>query len=86
IKFFEVMYNSPKHSKRAASWLQTNKINVIEWPAQSPHHNPIENLWGDIKNAFSEAKPRNAEELWNVVQLSQAGIPVHRCQKAHTCP
>ncbi len=52
----------------------------MEWPARSPVLNPIENLWGDIKNAVSEAKPRNAEELWSVVQSSWAGIPVHRCQ------
>ncbi len=33
------------------------------WPTQSTDHNPIEHLWGDIKNAVSEAKPRNSEEL-----------------------
>ncbi len=73
--------NKPKHtSKRAISWIQTNKINVMERPTQSPDLNPRENLWGDIKNAVSEAKPRNAEELWYVVQPSWAGIPVHRRQ------
>uniref|UniRef100_A0A3Q1BIU9 Tc1-like transposase DDE domain-containing protein n=1 Tax=Amphiprion ocellaris TaxID=80972 RepID=A0A3Q1BIU9_AMPOC len=74
--------NDPKHtSKRAKSWFQTNRIQVMEWPAQSPDLNPTENLLADIKNAVREAKPRNAEELWTVVQLSWAAIPVDRCQK-----
>ena len=74
--------NDPKHtSKRAKSWVQTNKIEVMEWPAQSPDLNPIEHLWCDIKFAVSEAKLKNAEELWKVVQSSWAGIPVQRCQR-----
>uniref|UniRef100_A0A8C1Z2X1 Tc1-like transposase DDE domain-containing protein n=1 Tax=Cyprinus carpio TaxID=7962 RepID=A0A8C1Z2X1_CYPCA len=64
-----------------SSWFQTNKINVMEWPAQSPDLNPIENLWGDIKNAVSEAKPRNVNELWNVVKESWSGITAERCHK-----
>uniref|UniRef100_A0A3Q0RJR5 Tc1-like transposase DDE domain-containing protein n=1 Tax=Amphilophus citrinellus TaxID=61819 RepID=A0A3Q0RJR5_AMPCI len=75
-------YNDPNHtSERAASWFQTSKIKVMEWSAQCPDLNPIENLWGDIKNAVIEAKARDAEELWKVVTSSWAGIPVHKCQK-----
>uniref|UniRef100_A0A7N6BSL0 Tc1-like transposase DDE domain-containing protein n=1 Tax=Anabas testudineus TaxID=64144 RepID=A0A7N6BSL0_ANATE len=47
---------------------------------QSPELNPIENLWGDTKKAVSEAKPRNVNELWNVVEL-WSGITVDRCHK-----
>nr|XP_055043525.1 zinc finger protein 184-like [Misgurnus anguillicaudatus] len=45
--------NNPKYtSKRAKSWFQTKRIEVImECPAQSPDLYPIENLWGDNKNA-----------------------------------
>lgn len=69
--------NDPKNTtKRPTSWFQTNKIKVMEWPAQSPDLTPIENLWGDIKKAVSETKPRNAEALWTHVQ-SWAEIPVH---------
>lgn len=74
--------NDPKHtSKRAKAWFQNQGISIMEWPAQSPDLNPIENLWSDIKYAVSEAKPRNADELWNVVKSSWAEIPVSRCQK-----
>ena len=33
--------NDPKHmSKRATSWFQTKRVEVKEWPAQSPRPQP----------------------------------------------
>ena len=53
----------------------------MEGPAHVPDLNPIEKLWGDIKNAVSKANLKNSQQLWNVVCLSGAEISVSRCQR-----
>ena len=50
--------NDPKHTFRS------HKMNVLEWPAQSPNLNPIEHLWIDVKQGVRAANPKNSEELW----------------------
>ena len=42
-------------------FLSGEDITDIEWPAQSPDMNPIENTW---KECAKEKNPRNIEELW----------------------
>lgn len=75
-------YNDPKHtSKKAQKWFEDNNITVMEWPAQSPDLNPIENLWAVVKKKVSENHPSNNQELWAATERSWNSIPIEKCQR-----
>ena len=40
-----------------------NDLKVLEWPAYSPDLNPIENIWGAIKNSLAGKSFTNVEAL-----------------------
>ncbi|MCI4389676.1 hypothetical protein PGIGA_G00101190 [Pangasianodon gigas] len=62
---------APAHTaKSTKTWFNDCGITVLDWPANSPDLNPIENLWGIAKRKMRDMRLNNAEELKAAIQAS----------------
>ncbi|MBN3320905.1 FCHO2 protein, partial [Atractosteus spatula] len=79
-------FNNVTYTKIPKATIQgfdRKKVNVLEWPNQSPVLNPIENLWQDLKIALHQQCPINVSEL----QFRKEGIrPLHFDPVSPTVP
>ncbi|KAJ1308225.1 hypothetical protein OPQ81_003940 [Rhizoctonia solani] len=73
----------PHQAKIVKEWLEDNEIECLEWPANSPELNPIENLWAELKRCLGEYKepPSGMLELWERVQAVWDDFGVGYCWK-----
>ncbi len=56
---------APAHSAKSnKSWLNDHSfgVGVLDWPANSPDLNPIENLWSIVKRKMTNKRPKNSDE------------------------
>lgn len=64
--------NDPKHTANATKdWFRTNiyrEVKVLDWPAQSPDLNPIENLWSILDQNLKDRKSNTEDELFTVLK------------------
>ena len=65
----------PHTSKSTMDFLKRKKINIIDWPAQSPDLNPIENLWGWMQHELNKHDIRNRQQLRDKVFQIWKEIP-----------
>ena len=63
---------APIHrAKLTKKWLEDNKISSIDWPAQSPDLNPIENIWQQLKSALEKRVPRAKTKAELLIALQE---------------
>ncbi len=76
---------APAHTtKSTKSWLNDHGVGVLDWPANSPDLNPIDNLWGIVKRKIRNKRPKNPDELKATVKETWASIPPQQCHKLIT--
>ena len=68
-------------AKATLECLIKKKINVLEWPSQSPDLNPMEQLWRDLKIADHRRSPSNLAELEQFSCEEWAKISPSHCAK-----
>ena len=77
--------NDPKHTaKSVREWLAEQPFEVMEWPAQSPDLNPIENMWALLKNRLYrdyERPPKGMLEHWERIAETWYKVTKEECQK-----
>ncbi len=76
---------APAHTaKGTKSWFNDHGVTVLDWPANSPDLNPIENLWGIVQRKMRDTRPNNADDLKATVKETWASIPPQQCHKLIT--
>ncbi len=75
---------APAHTaKTTKSWLNDHCVCVLDWPADSPDLNPVENLC-IVERKMRNKRPKNADELKATVKETWASIPPQQCHKLIT--
>lgn len=67
-EYFQQDGASVHTAKIVRNWLNDQEFNVIDWPAQSPDLNPIENLWNEMKMKLEDYDTRSIPKLQDAIK------------------
>ena len=73
--------NAPCHvSKVSKAFLTEKKIEIMDWPANSPDLSPIENLWGFLKVKVAKRSPATVSDLKMILKEEWENISLEYLQ------
>ena len=74
--------NDPKHTALIVKqWFVDNKVDLLEWPAQSPDLNPIEHAWSELERRCAGRNPKSKQDLIEVAMTQWELIEPEVIQK-----
>ena len=74
--------NAKPHSARVTTaWLQSKRVQVLDWPACSPDLSPIENVWCIMKGKIQQRRSWTVERLKLYIKQEWERIPPEKLQK-----
>ncbi|WKY05771.1 hypothetical protein Q1695_006179 [Nippostrongylus brasiliensis] len=77
-----VQDNAPPHtSSVTAQWMREKGVRTLDWPPESPDLNPIELVWGNMKQHIRKQKVTNVEELKKAAKTYWRGLTPEMCCK-----
>ncbi len=71
-------------AKGTKSWFNNHGVTVLDWPANSPDLNPIENIWGIVKRKMRDTRPNNVDDLKAAIKANCASITPEQCHSLIT--
>lgn len=73
--------NDPKHTANSVkAFIREQSLSVLDWPANSPDINPIENLWHIVKKKVSDTRYSNEGALYDGFVKAWNSIPLSTCE------
>ena len=75
--------DSEHKADKTIKFVHEKKLKLVDWPAQSPDLNPLENLWAIVKQRVYNFPilPKNKDKLWARVQEVWYSITPKQCRK-----
>uniref|UniRef100_A0A8R1ET46 DDE_3 domain-containing protein n=3 Tax=Caenorhabditis japonica TaxID=281687 RepID=A0A8R1ET46_CAEJA len=69
--------NDPKHtSSHVANWFRRRRVDLLEWPSQSPDLNPIEHMWKELERRLKGVRASNANQKFAQLEAAWKSVPM----------